>query len=201
MADPAVEVARAMYPPRYAIQEMLQEVMPEEEEISALLGRAHFEVFGTDVPPDATFSLRIADGVVKGYDYNGTTAPIFTTFYGMYDRFHSFGDGSDWNLPQRWRSPPDRFDFSTPLNFVSTADIIGGNSGSPVIDRELRVVGLIFDGNIESLPGDYIYLPEVNRAVAVDIRGILEALEDIYGAGRLVAELRAGQLATAPGRE
>ena len=106
----------------------------------------------------------------------------------------SYGAGSDWDLPVRWLSPPQSFDLSTPLNFISTADIIGGNSGSPAIDRNLRVVGLIFDGNIESLPGDFIYVPEENRAVAVDVRGILEALEDIYGADRIVAELTTGSL-------
>jgi hypothetical protein len=93
-------------------------------------------------------------------------------------------------------NPPAELDLSTPMNFVSTADIIGGNSGSPVIDENRRVVGLIFDGNIESLPGDYIYLPEVNRAVAVDARGILEALDVMYGADRLVLEMTSGELVT-----
>ena len=93
-----------------------------------------------------------------------------------------------------WTSPPASFDLSTPLNFVSSADIIGGNSGSPVIDQNLQAVGLIFDGNIESLPGDYIYLPEENRSVAGDVRGILEALDDIYEADRIVEELTSGAL-------
>jgi hypothetical protein len=145
------------------------------------------------VPPDATFSLRIADGAVRGYEYNGTLAPTHTTFHGLYDRHRSFSpmyrDQSEnpWRLPQRWQTPPAGLDLGTALNFVSTADIIGGNSGSPVLDRELRVVGLVFDGNIESLPGDYIYLPERNRTVAVDARGILEALDD-YDMDRPVVE-------------
>ena len=112
----------------------------------------------------------------------------------MYDHYYSYGAGSDWDLPDRWLSPPESFDLSTPLNFVSSTDIIGGNSGSPVIDQNLQVVGLIFDGNIESLPGDYIYLPEENRSVAVDVRGILEALEGIYKADRIVEELTTGAL-------
>jgi hypothetical protein len=194
MEDPAV----ALIPPIFQVwgpeQQLQAAVAQEEAEISSALGRAFFEVYGTDVPPDATFSLRIADGVVKDYEYNGTVAPIYTTYYGMYDHFHSYGPGSDWDLPDRWLSPPEDFDLSTPLNFVTTADIIGGNSGSPVIDQNLQVVGLIFDGNIESLPGDYIYLPEKNRAVAVDIRGILEALRDMYRADRIVDELTAGTL-------
>ena len=193
MSDPAVQAARAMIPRLAAAQQVQQATMAEEAEIASTLGRAHFEVYGTDVPPDATFSLRIADGVVRDYEYNGTVAPVYTTFYGLYDHYYSYGPGSDWDLPQRWLSPPEDFELSTPLNFVSTADIIGGNSGSPVINRDLEVVGLIFDGNIESLPGDYIYLPERNRAVAVDGRGIVEALDDIYEADRIVLELTTGE--------
>ena len=174
-------------------QGLMSSVVPEEEEIAAQLGRAHFEVDGTRVPPDATFSLRLADGVVSGYPYNGTVAPPHTTFYGLYDRHYSNPDTEEWALPERWQSPSADFDLSTPLNFVSTADIIGGNSGSPVVNRDLEIVGLVFDGNIQSLPGDYIYLPDFNRSVAVDARGILEALEDIYGAERIVEELTSGR--------
>jgi len=192
--DPAVRlftpIAQAIGP----AQQVEIQAAQEEAEISSQLGRALFEIYGTDVPPDATFSLRIADGVVKDYEYNGTVAPVHTTFYGLYDHFYSYGAGSDWDLPDRWRSPRSEFDLSTPLDFVSTADIIGGNSGSPVIDRNLRAVGLIFDGNIESLPGDFIYLPEENRAVAVEVRGILEALRDMYQADRIVEELSSGAL-------
>jgi hypothetical protein len=192
MQDPAVRIVRPIAQVLGPAQQVQGMAAGEEAEIASALGRALFEIYGTDVPPDATFSLRIADGVVRDYEYNGTIAPVYTTFYGMYDHYYSYGAGSDWDLPDRWISPRDAFDLATPLNFVSTADIIGGNSGSPVIDRNLRAVGLIFDGNIESLPGDFIYLPEENRAVAVDVRGILEALQDIYGADRLVDELAAG---------
>jgi hypothetical protein len=192
LSDPAVRVAQAIIGRIIAQQRVEASVAPEEAEIASALGRANFAVYGTDVPPDATFSLRIADGVVTDYEYNGTIAPVYTTFYGLYDHYYSYGAGSDWDLPARWLSPPETFDLSTPLNFVSTADIIGGNSGSPVIDRDLKVVGLAFDGNIESLPGDYIYLPERNRAVSVDSRGILEALDEIYDADRLVQEMTTG---------
>jgi hypothetical protein len=193
MEDPAVEVAQAIIQQMMLAQQVQQTVLPEEAELASALGRAHFAVYGTDVPPDATFSLRIADGVVADYEYNGTIAPVFTTFYGMYDHYYSYGAGSDWDLPERWINPPESFDLSTPINFVCTADIIGGNSGSPVINRDLQVVGLVFDGNIESLPGDYIYLPERNRTVSVDARGILEALGDVFGANRLVLEMTTGQ--------
>ncbi len=194
MDDPAVQLAKSMIQLLAPAQQVQASVGPQEAEIATSIGRAVFEIYGTEVPPDATFSLRIADGVVKDYQYNGTLAPVHTTFYGVYDHYYSYGPGTDWDLPKRWMTPPSGFDLSTPLDFVSTADIIGGNSGSPVIDKNLEIVGLIFDGNIESLPGDYIYLPEKNRAVAVDARGILEALQDVYGAGRLVQEVTTGEL-------
>ena len=115
--------------------------------------------------------------------------------YGLFDRHYSHDAEEEWALPDRWTDARDALDLSTPMNFVATVDIIGGNSGSPVVDRDLRVVGLVFDGNIESLPGNYIFLPERgNRAVSVDARAIVEALEHVYGAERIVAELRAGQL-------
>jgi hypothetical protein len=194
MADPAIGIVRAYLPAFIEFQQVVASVFPEEEEIAADLGRARFEIYGTEVPPDATFSLRIADGVVTGYEYNGTIAPAFTTLYGLYDRHYSHDGDADWALPERWLDPPEPLDLSTPINFVSTADIIGGNSGSPVLDRELEVVGVVFDGNVESLPGDYIYLPEANRSVSVDVRAIIEALDDVYDLDRLVLELTTGRL-------
>ena len=189
--DPAIRLAAGLLPSFATFQNQIGPIQEEEAQLGLELGRAHFALYGTANPPDATFSLRIADGVVRGYPYNGTEAPSHTTFHGMLDRYHSFGEGTAWDLPPRWRRLPAAFDRGTPFNFVMTADIIGGNSGSPVLNRNLELVGLVFDGNIESLPGDYIFLPELNRAVAVDARGILEVLEDLYGARRLVAELRA----------
>jgi hypothetical protein len=186
--DPAIKLARALIM-RYApFQSAMQPIAQEEEELARKLGRARFEVYGVEVPPDATFSLRIADGVVKRYEYNGTIAPTHTTFYGLFDRYHSFGD-KDWALPPRWVERESELELETPMNFVSTADIIGGNSGSPVLDRDLRIVGLVFDGNIESLPGEFIYLDDVARSIAVDARGILEALRAVYQADRLADEL------------
>lgn len=170
------------------------EINAKEQAKVQMLGKAVYDVYGTSIPPDATFTLRIADGVVKGYSYNGTIAPYFTTFYGMYDRYYSYGKKAPWNLPDRWQHPQQGFDMSTPFNFVSTNDIIGGNSGSPVVNKNLEIVGIAFDGNIESLPGDMIYTDEKNRCVALHSSGILEALEDIYNAARLAKELRAGHI-------
>jgi hypothetical protein len=200
MQDAAIQVVAGFLQAFAEFQQVVGAVSQREAEIAAQLGRARLAVYGEAVPPDATFSLRIADGKVEGYPYNGTLAPTHTTYHGLYDRYRSFSPlyrdpgKNPWHLPARWQNPPAGLDLGTPLNFVSTADIIGGNSGSPVIDRELRVVGLVFDGNIESLPGDYIYLPARNRSVAVDARGILEALDDAYDLDRLVVELTTGRL-------
>lgn len=166
----------------------------QEEAYNQDLGRALFEVYGTSIPPDATFTLRISDGVVKGYDYNATEAPAFTTFYGMYDRYYSFDKKFPWNLPERWQNIPANFDLETPFNFVSTNDIIGGNSGSPIINKNAEIVGLAFDGNVESLPGNFIYTPEKNRCVGVHSSGMLGAIRDMYNATRLSDELISGKM-------
>jgi len=160
---------------------------------SAMLGRVIFDIYGTTIPPDATLTLRISDGVVKSYPYNGTIAPPFTTFYGIYDRFYSHGKKYPWMLPERWQNPPKEFNLATQYNLVATNDIIGGNSGSPLINANAEVVGLVFDGNIESLPGRYIYTTELNRTVAVDSRGLMEAIKNLYKAKRLSDELASGK--------
>lgn len=176
------------------VRDKYSEIQSKEAAKVQLLGKAIYEVYGTNIPPDATFTLRLADGVVKSYEYNGTIAPPVTTVYGMYDRYYSFGRKDPWDLPDRWKNPPPTFDLKTPMNFIMTSDIIGGNSGSPVVNKNLEVVGLIFDGNIESLPGDFIFTEDKNRAVAVHSAGILEALDQIYKADRIVKELKAGKI-------
>ena len=192
MDDLAVKIAAAFAQSFQDFQSGFDGLGAQEQEIASDLGRARYDIYGATIPPDATFSLRFADGVVKSYDYNGTTSPPYTTFYGLYDHYYSYGKGTEWDLPERWLNPPPSFDLSTPINFVSTADITGGNSGSPVINRDLEIVGIAFDGNIESLSGDFIFLPETNRCVSVDARGILEALDEIYDADRLVLEIKGG---------
>jgi len=188
-ADPALTLVRETFPRYGQAVQRYRQLLAEEEALTAQLALAVFEVYGTDLPPDATFTLRIADGVVQSYDYNGTKAPAWTTFYGLYDRHYAHTGEEDWDLPPRWLDPPADFDMGAPLNFVSTNDIIGGNSGSPIINTDLEVVGLIFDGNIESLKGDYIFDTSDARSVSVHSAGITEALRHMYRAERIVQEL------------
>jgi len=166
----------------------------KEEILNQMLGEALYKVYGAVIPPDATGTLRLADGIVKGYDYNGTRAPIKTTFYGALDRYYSFGKKFPFNLPAYWENLPKEFDLSTPLNFISTNDIVGGNSGSAVLNRNAEIVGLAFDGNIESLPSNFIYTTESNRTVCVSAMGMMEAIRDLYEATRLSNELTNGKI-------
>jgi hypothetical protein len=192
--DPLIRFIVANWEQINDLQTSYDRIYEKIQARTQVLGNALYQVYGTAIPPDATFTLRIADGIVKGYDYNGTIAPSVTTFYGLYDRYYSFNKSYPWSLPDRWANPPASFRLSTPMNFVSTNDIIGGNSGSPVITKDLQVVGLIFDGNIESLPGDIIFDDTKNRSVSVNSAGILEGLEQIYKADRLAKEIRNGKI-------
>ena len=157
------------------------------------LGKARFAVYGKNAYPDATFTLRLSYGTVDGFPYNGTIAPPFTTFYGLYDRAASFSDKAPWNLTLKEEAARDKLDLAKPVDFVTTNNIIGGNSGSPVVDRDGELVGLVFDGNIESLAGDFVYDGTKNRGVAVHSAGMLEALRKIYGVGALADELEGKQ--------
>ena len=154
-----------------------------------LLGEALYEVYGDAIPPDATGTLRISDGILQGYDYNGTRAPYKTTFYGSLDRYYSFDKKFPYNLPDYWQNLPEEFDLSVPFNFASTCDIIGGNSGSPVINIDGEIVGLAFDGNMESHSGRFIYTTEFNRTVSLSAEGMIEAIRDLYKAEKLSSEI------------
>ncbi len=176
------------------LQQKANEQYSIEQFNNQLLGEALFEVFGQLFPPDATGTLRISDGVIKGYEYNGTLAPPKTTYYGMYDRYNSFNGKYPWTLPKRWQKPAPELNLEYPLDFASTNDIIGGNSGSAAINKNLEVIGLVFDGNMESHAGDFIFDSTNNRTVAVDSKGLLEAISDVYNAKRLKDELINGKM-------
>lgn len=192
--DPASDVVQAIAPLYFSLSQQMTDLTDREETLNARMARALFEIEGNSIPSDATSTLRISDGVVAGYAYNGTVAPPYTTFYGLYERYTTHGEGTAWTLPEKWLSPPASFDRSTPYNFASTNDTTGGNSGSPVVNKDLEIVGLLFDGNMESLPNEFLYTDERARAVSVDSRGILEALDDIYDADRIALELTTGTM-------
>jgi len=190
--DPMIVLARKLDPMRRELIKWTEDnVTSVRQRAGEQLGKARFAVYGKSVYPDATFTLRLSYGQVKGYPMNGTVAPPVTTLYGLYDRAYSFGLKGPWALPPRWLEMRSKLDLQTPLNFVTTNDIIGGNSGSPVINRNGEIVGLIFDGNIESLVGDFVYEEETNRAVAVHTAAMTEALRQIYRADRILKELLA----------
>jgi Peptidase S46 len=177
------------------LSKRVKEISDTESVLVNMLGKVLFDIYSTEIPPDANFTLRLSDGVLASFDYNGTVAIEKTTFYGMYDRYYGSDKTYPWHLPERWAEPPADLDLSTVYNFISTNDIVGGSSGSAVINKEAEVVGLAFDGNIESIVGDFIYLPEDNRMVSVASQAILEALEKVYNAERIVEELKTGKIA------
>lgn len=156
---------------------------------SEKIAKARFAVYGKNVYPDATFTLRLAYGSASGYPMNGTKAPYKTTLYGLFDRAVSFDRRGEFKLPKRFWDKKDKLDLSTPVNFVSSCDVVGGNSGSPVINQNAEIVGLIFDGNIESLTGKFIFDKEKNRAVAVHNAYIIEALRKLYDCTFLADEI------------
>jgi hypothetical protein len=188
--DPMIALAKLVDP---AAREVRKRVESEVDEVKrqayAQIAKAKYAIEGASNYPDATFTLRLAFGVVKGYEENGKPVPFETTFAGLFQRSAEHYNKPPFDLPQRWVERKDKLDLNTPLNFVCTADIIGGNSGSPVINRNAEVVGLIFDGNIQSLVLDFVYTEKVARAVAVHSRGIVEALRKVYDAGELADEL------------
>jgi hypothetical protein len=193
--DPMIELARLVDPAARAVRKVMEsEVEEVSQQAYAQIAKAKYALEGSSVYPDATFTLRLAFGVVKGYEESGRHIPFETKYAGLYERAAEHHNLPPFNLPARWVERKDRLNLDVPLNFVCTADIIGGNSGSPVINRNAEVVGLIFDGNIQSLVLDFVYTEKQARAVSVHSQGIIEALRKIYDANDLADELTGKKL-------
>jgi hypothetical protein len=190
--DPLLVMARAMDAAARAYRsEQEQTVEAVERAQYARIAEARFAVRGDTVYPDATGTLRMSYGPIRGYNEGGQAVPAYTTMGGIFTRAEERREDKAFAIPASWAAAKDRLNLSTPFNFVCTADIIGGNSGSPVVNRQGEVIGLIFDGNIHSLPGAFAYDDVQARAVAVDSRAIIEALRVVYKADGLVKELLA----------
>lgn len=186
--DPMIEFARLFDEDARAIRKKVEtEVDGPLKKQQELLARARFAVYGDTTYPDATFTLRLSYGALKGYQENGREVKPLTTMAGAFER-HTGAD--PFALPKTWLSAKSKLNLETPFNLATTNDIIGGNSGSPMVNKNGEVVGLIFDGNIQSLGGEYGFDESVNRAVAVHSAALIEALDKIYGAKRIVEELR-----------
>jgi len=188
--DPLILAMRAIDPEARVARKQFEDKVDSVVRLNGtLIAKARFAQSGFTQPPDATFTLRLSYGAVKGYQENGKAIPFATIMGGAFDHAAEHNNQPPYNLPDSWMQSKAKLDLKTPLNFVSTADIIGGNSGSPTVNKNGEVVGIIFDGNIESLPMNFAYTEVQARAVSVDSRGIQEALRKIYGATALADEL------------
>ena len=188
--DPLIAAMKAIDPDARAVRKTFDDKIDSVvRRGGTLIAKARFVQNGFSQPPDATFTLRLSYGAVKGYEENGKHIPYDTNMGGAYEHAAEHNNQPPYNLPESWMNSKSRLDLKTPLNFVSTPDIIGGNSGSPTVNQQGEVVGIIFDGNIQSLPWQFAYSDKPGRAVSVDSRGIQEALRKIYGATALADEL------------
>ncbi len=188
--DPMIVWARQLDPSYRELRKWYEDDIQSVEALEGnKIAKARFAIYGKSTYPDATFTLRLSFGRVASYELGTTTVPYKTTFYGLYDRAASFDGKPPFDLPEKVAAAKGKLDLSTPLNFVTTNDIIGGNSGSPVLNAEGQYVGLIFDGNIQSLVWRYAYSDATGRAVAVHSSGIVEAMRKIYGMDALADEL------------
>lgn len=187
--DPMIQLALLVDSRARAARKIIETQSEIKNQAHAKIAKARFAVQGSGSYPDATFTLRLAFGVAKGYSDGGIQLPFQTTMGGIFERSKEMHNQPPFDLPASWIRRKDAMKSRTPFNFVSTADIIGGNSGSPVLNRNAEVVGLIFDGNIHSLVLDFAYSDEQARAISVNSQAIIEALRSIYDAGRLADEI------------
>jgi hypothetical protein len=189
-ADPLIRFARLVDDDARILRRRFEDQVEEvERQANAQIARSRFDVLGTAIAPDATFTLRLAFGVVKSYIVDGAELPYTTTFGGAFERADRQGHREPFQLPKRWLDARGKLDLTTPFNFVSTADTIGGNSGSPVLNRKGELVGINFDRNRHGLVRNFVYTDEQARHIAVHSRGVLEALRTLYDAKELVEEL------------
>ena len=193
--DPMIELARLVDAESRRLRHLVEEQEEVKRQAHAKIAAARFKVEHGSTYPDATFTLRLAYGIVSGYEEDGHKIPFQTTYAGLYERAAEHHEVPPFDLHPRWMERKSRLDLATPFNFVCTADIIGGNSGSPVVNRAGEFVGIIFDGNIQSLVLDFVYTEKQARAVSVNCQSILEALNKVYDAPEVAAELVSGRLA------
>lgn len=189
--DPMIVLARSLEPEFRRLRLITDELDETERQAYAKINQATIAVQGTSGFPDATFTLRLSFGTVKGYDEEGTRIPPWTTIGGAFEHEKRHGARAPWILPASWKAAGEakKLNLDTPFDFVCTADIIGGNSGSPVVNRQGEFVGIIFDGNLQSLPSDFVYSDAEARAVSVHSSAIVEALRNVYGHTALANEL------------
>lgn len=192
--DPMIQLALLVDGPARSLRKTYEEQVEEPmRQAYARLADARLAVYGTDVYPDATFTLRLGFGPIKGYTEEGRQIAPWTTIAGLYERAGEHENLYPFELPQQWIDRKDKIDLSTPFNFVSTADTVGGSSGSPVVNRAGELVGIVFDGNIQSLVLDFVYTEDQARTVSVHSAAILEALRNVYEADNLVKEITDGR--------
>ncbi|MFM7749724.1 MAG: S46 family peptidase, partial [Opitutaceae bacterium] len=191
--DPLIELARLVDAEARELRKQWEAADETKQQAHAVIEKARFALAGPGRAPDATFTLRLSYGPVRGYQEGGRPVPAYTTIAGLYARNAEHGNREPFDLPARWLERKAALDPATPFNFVHTPDIIGGNSGSPVVNRAGEFVGIIFDGNIQSLVGDFAYEDVQARAISVDCRAIIAALRKVYGADALADELLAGR--------
>jgi hypothetical protein len=187
--DPMIMLAKIVNPPIRRIRSITDQLDEQDKQAYALIAEAKFATQGTSAYPDATFTLRLAFGPVKGYEQDGQQIPAWTNVGGAFEHEKQHEGQTDYRLPESWKKAESKLSKTTPFNFVSTADIIGGNSGSPVVNKAGELVGLIFDGNVQSLSGNYVYTDKQARSVSVHSSAIREALQVVYGADNIVKEL------------